>query len=305
MDPQELFELTPAAEGLPAGLVLVCALDGFLDAGAGVRLTREHLRAVGGPRTVASFDVDPLLDYRARRPVMTFARDHWASCEVPTLELQVLADAEGAPYLLLAGPEPDTQWERFTAAISLLVERLGVRLVVGLDSIPMGVPHTRPVGVTAHASRRELVAAYPAWFEDVTVPGSIGHVLEFRLAQSGLDTAGFAVHVPQYLAQAEYPSAAVRLVQALQDLTKLSLPTDALEQSAREVRTRIDAEVEGSTEVSAVVSRLEQQYDAFLAARRGDTPLAADVADLPSGDELGAELERFLAEQARRDRPES
>lgn len=296
LDPTGLFTVEPDVGDLGSP-VLVQALDGFVDAGGARRLARDHL--VGSSpeaRVVATFDVDQLHDYRARRPLMLFVEDHWETYDAPSLTLTALRDATGTPYLLLAGPEPDVQWERFAAAVRILVERLGVRLYAGLNAIPMAVPHTRPAGVTAHASRRELIAGFDPWIGTVQVPGAAGHLLEYRLGEAGYDAAGFAVHVPHYVAQAEYPAAAEALVQSVARVSGLVLPTDALGRAADETRRLIDEQVVESADVQAVVRALEEQYDAFVAGRGGLLP---DGTPLPTGDELGAELERFLAERNR------
>ena len=180
-------------------------LDGFVDAGSAVRLARTALLAGDAP-VVARFDVDQLHDYRARRPVMRFAVDHWSDYDAPELVVHLLHDQDETPYLLLAGPEPDTQWERFVAAVELLVDRLGIRLVIGLDAFPMSVPHTRPTPIIVHGSRRELFADYRAWLGQIMVPASAGHLLEYRLGAAGIDALGIAAPVPPYLSQVEYPS---------------------------------------------------------------------------------------------------
>lgn len=231
LDPQDLYEL---AADLPelGGPVLVQALDGFVDAGGAKRIAREHLLSVHGSRVVATFDVDALLDYRARRPAMTFAEDHWADYADPQLAIHLAHDVEGTAFLVLAGPEPDVQWEAFTTAVRTLVERLGVRTTVGMNAIPMAVPHTRPLGVIAHATRPETVAGYERWVGTVQVPSSAGHLLEYRLGQAGHDAAGFAVAVPHYLADAEYPAAALSLLGSVALLSGLTFSTDALESAA-------------------------------------------------------------------------
>lgn len=299
LDPRELFEVV---DDLPAldGPVLVQALDGFVDAGAAKRLAREHLLARGS-RVIARFDADQLHDYRARRPVMVFAEDHWESYADPEIAVHLVEDAAGTPFLLLAGPEPDAQWRRFVAAAQLLVEQLDVRLSVGLNAIPMAVPHTRPVGVIAHATRTGLVDTRDRWVGTVQVPGTAGHLLEHRLGQAGRDAAGFAVAVPHYLAETEYPAAAVVLLENLSRLTGLQLTTDELVSAALTTRETLDTQIADSPEVTAVVQALEQQYDAFQAGRERSL-LGQDGVNLPTADELGAELERFLAEQ-RRDNP--
>jgi hypothetical protein len=298
LDPESLFTLEADAGDLGRP-VLVQALDGFVDAGAARRIARDHLVGLSPrQRVVATFDADQLHDYRARRPAMLFVEDHWESYDTPSLTLTALEDATGTPYLLLSGPEPDVQWERFAAAVRLLVDRLGVRLYVGLNAIPMAVPHTRPAGVIAHGSRPEIIAGFDPWVASVQVPGAAGHLLEFRLGQAGLDACGFAVHVPHYVSQAEYPAAAEVLVQSIARVSGLVLPTEALGRSAEETRRLIDEQVADSTDVQAVVSALEQQYDAFVAGRGGLLP---DGRPLPTGDELGAELERFLAQQEKPD----
>ncbi len=293
-DPRELFELAPDRPPMDAP-VLVQALDGFLDAGSATRLARAHLLGALESTVVARFDHDQLHDYRARRPPMLFVEDHWESYEEPELAVHLLHDESGTAFLLLAGPEPDVQWERFVAAVELLVGELGVRLTVGLNAIPMSLPHTRPVGVIAHASRKELIEGYEPWIGTVTVPASAGHLLEYRLGQAGRDAVGFAAHVPHYVSQTEFPAAASALLREVGAVTGLVLPVSALDQAATEARTAIDAQVAQSEEVQAVVTALEEQYDSFVAGR-GRSLLSGD-AELPSADELGAELERFLAEQ--------
>lgn len=279
------------------GPVLIHALEGFSDAGHAVRLAAEHLKDSLDSELVASFAIDDLLDYRSRRPLMTFKIDHFTDYDDPQLNLYAVRDSVGTPFLLLAGMEPDLQWERFVTAVRLLAERLGVRRTVGLGAIPMAVPHTRPVTMTAHSNNRELIAGHQPWVGEVQVPSSASNLLEFRMAQHGHESVGFTVHVPHYLAQTDYPAAAEALLAQVATSASLQFPLQALTEAAAVVSTRIDEQVEASTDVAQVVDALEHQYDAFVAAQENRSLLARDE-DLPSGEELGAEFERFLAEQA-------
>ncbi|MGW4498340.1 proteasome assembly chaperone family protein [Micromonospora sp. NPDC004336] len=298
LDPHELYELTDELPDLGQP-VLIQALTGFVDAGSATRLAREQLLTSLESRPIARFDVDQLFDYRSRRPVMTFVEDRWESYDAPALELHLLRDDDETPFLLLTGPEPDLQWERFVAAVGALATRLDVRLTVGLNAIPMAVPHTRPAGVTAHATRRELIAGYEPWLQRVQVPGSVGHLLEFRLGELGRDALGFAAHVPHYVAQTEYPAAAEVLLASVSRSTGLLLPRDGLRSAADVVRLEIDRQVAQTDEAAQLVQALEEQYDAFARGRGERSLLAPEAGPLPTADELGAELERFLAEQTR------
>jgi hypothetical protein len=276
----------------------VQALDGFIDAGGARKLASDHLLETLESRVLVRFDHDQLFDYRARRPIMVFAKDHWESYDAPVLAIHLLTDLDGQHFLLLAGPEPDVQWERFALAVEQVCRLLGVRRSVGLNAIPMGLPHTRPVGVIAHATPPSLVEGYTPWIETVQVPASAGHLLELRLGEAGFEAMGFAVHVPHYVSQAAYPAAAAQLVREVAKAGSLRLPLDALDEAADETRRAIDEQVADSPEVKEVVHQLEVQYDAFVS---GQGRSLLDESQLPSADELGAELERFLAEQPPRD----
>lgn len=295
LDPQGLIEY---AEDLPEldAPVLIQALDGFVDAGAVRKLVREQMLA-SSDRILATFDVDQLIDYRSRRPAMVFERDHWSGYSEPRLALHLLHDDMGTPFLLLEGPEPDYQWERFLAAVQLVVERLDVRLTVGLNAIPMAVPHTRPVGVIAHATRSALIDDHPSWIDRVQVPGSAGNLLEYRLGQGGHDAIGFAVHVPHYLAQSEFPASAVALLESVTKSAGLVLPTGELRAAATRTAAEIDTQVADNDEVAEVVRALEQQYDAFVAGSGRSLLSDSSSEPLPSADELGEAFELFLAQQ--------
>jgi hypothetical protein len=308
LDPQGLIEYADDVPELDRP-VLIEALDGFVDAGSVRKLVREQLLA-GSDAILATFDVDQLIDYRSRRPPMVFERDHWSGYAEPRLAVHLLHDDIGTPFLLLEGPEPDYQWERFLAAVQLVIERFDVRLTVGLNAIPMAVPHTRPVGVIAHATSADLVADHPSWIDRVQVPGSAGNLLEYRLGQAGHEAIGFAVHVPHYVAQSEFPASAVALLESVTKAADLVLPSGELRAAATRTAAEIDAQVADNSEVAEVVQALEQQYDSFVAGA-GRSLLGESPAEpLPSADELGEAFELFLAQQPsgdgdERDEPDS
>lgn len=295
LEPENLYEVDSDVPDL-TGAVMLHHFDGFMDAGSAGAALVEQLLAAYENRVIARFDVDGLLDYRARRPPMTFVQDHWEDYQRPELVVRLLHDQVGTPFLLLTGPEPDFRWEAFVEAVRQLVDRWGVRLTIGVHGIPMGVPHTRPLGLTAHASRPELVSDYRPMFSRVQVPGNVSGLLELRLGESGHDAIGFAAHVPHYLVQSTYPAAALVLLEAVNQATGLVLPPGGLTESSRRADAEIARQVAESDQVAEVVAALEQQYDAFTSAKEEDN-LLLDPDNIPSADELGAELERFLAEQ--------
>ncbi|MED7953365.1 MULTISPECIES: PAC2 family protein [unclassified Streptomyces] len=309
-DPQALYELDQqgvaavaaaraALADTGAGLVLLHHFEGFMDAGEAGGQVVTHLLEAGEPQVVARFDHDRLVDYRARRPAMLFDREHWSSYEPPEILLQLVHDAAGSPFLLLTGPEPDVEWERFIAAVRELVERFDVRLSLDFHGIPMGVPHTRPVGLTPHGNRLDLAAGYPQWFEQAQVPGSAQALLEFRLAEAGHDVLGFAVHVPHYVARTAYPAAAVLILEAVQSATGLVLPGTQLREQVDGVYADIEDQLsQGDGDLRSAIRGMEGQYDA-VAGAEGRESLLAEPVDLPSADELGRRFEQFLAEHER------
>ncbi|MGV2921508.1 proteasome assembly chaperone family protein, partial [Streptomyces alfalfae] len=217
----------------------------------------------------------------------------------PQRQVGVGAGARGGAFLLLSGPEPDIEWERFAAAVKEIVERLGVRLAVNFHGIPMGVPHTRPVGLTPHGNRTDLVPGHRSPFDEAQVPGSAASLVEYRLLEAGHDVLGLAAHVPHYIARSAYPDAALTVLEAITAATGLVLPGAAhgLRTEAHRTQTEIDRQIqEGDEELVALVQGLEHQYDAAAGAQdRGN--MLAEPADIPSADEIGREFERFLAER--------
>ncbi|MEO5874801.1 MAG: PAC2 family protein [Streptosporangiaceae bacterium] len=295
MRPEDLYEFEGELPQL-ATPVLLHSLDGFMDAGSAGRLVRDHILDTLEHRVIARFDLDELIDYRARRPLMMYDEDHWESYEKPELVLHLVEDTVGVSFLLLEGPEPDRSWELFVKAVRSLIEKLDVRLSVAFHGIPMGVPHTRPVGLTAHGTKPELLTWPKSPFGRVQVPGSAAGLLELRLGEWDHDAVGFAVHVPHYLAQSNYPAAAVMALETVVNATGLAIPGDELREAAAETDKEIAEQVAGSEEVEKVVRALEQQYDAFAGVSDRES-LLAENTEMPTADELAAQFEQFLAEQ--------
>jgi PAC2 family len=286
-------------EGLGDGPVMVTALDGFLDAGSASALAVAHLLETSAGRVVASFEVDEFYDYRARRPPTSFITDHYSDYEAPRLVVRLMHDDLRAPYLLLTGPEPDVRWEAFAEAVRAVVEQFEVRLTVSVGSVPMAVPHTRPVQVTNHGTAKRLLVTENVWQGEIRIPSSAQSLLELRLGEWGHDATGFVAHIPHYVAQFGYPEAAAAMLRQVGAVTGLAWDTAALDAAAAERQAEISAQVADSDEVRAVVSGLEQQYDAFHNGGpnllEGDDGSLGDPAELPTGEELGAQFEQFLA----------
>ncbi|MDQ1122181.1 proteasome assembly chaperone family protein [Microbacterium trichothecenolyticum] len=289
-----LYDRAPSAPPVPSGLPLVMALTGFTDAGGAVSRLVEYFRNDLEPHALFVFDNDALLDYRARRPLITFDEDHLTDYRPARLELSLAHDSLGHPFLLLAGYEPDFLWEAFAETVLELSAALQVSSITWVHAIPMPVPHTRPIGTTVSGTRRDLAEAHSVWRPHTQVPSTAGHLLEYRFAEAGAKVAGFALLVPHYLGDTEYPAAALAGLDSLTVATGLVFSGEVLREENREFLGKVSEQVEGSEELTRMLEGLEERYDAYMAGSTQATPII-HTGDLPSADELAAELERFLA----------
>jgi proteasome assembly chaperone (PAC2) family protein len=268
--------------------VLVMGLDGWVDAGYATTTAVSTLLELAGHEVVATFDTDALLDHRSRRPVLRIANGRHGGLTWPELRVLALTGLEGRSLLLLVGPEPDLRWHEFSAEVVALCSRLGVELVVGLGAFPAPVPHTRPVRLTATASNDDLAGQVGFMPATIDVPAGAQAVLEVAFGEAGVPSLGIWARVPHYASGMPYPEAAAALLDELARLTGAHLRTDELHQAGRKARDQIQALIEASQEHSAMVRQLEAQHDA-------ETELAApQLTRLPTGDEIAAELEKYL-----------
>jgi proteasome assembly chaperone (PAC2) family protein len=268
--------------------LLVVTLEGWIDAGLGAAAALAALLGSMPTELVASFDADDLLDHRARRPVMRIIDGVNSALMWPEIQLRVGRSASGRDVLFLVGPEPDHKWRAFAMAVAELAGAFAVELVVGLGAFPAPAPHTRPARLVATATSAELASQVGYLPGAIDVPAGVQAALERQFAELGVPAVGLWARVPHYAAAMPYPEASAVLLEGLDRLTGVHVDTSDLREAAVGTRARLDELVANSEEHAALLGQLEAQVDA-----EGDRPLGT----IPSGDELAAELERYLREE--------
>ena len=268
--------------------VLVLGMDGWIDAGAGAGTAMAHLLSECPSELIATFNTDQFVDYRDRRPVVRIADGLVEAVTWPRIELRAGQDKAGRDILFLVGPEPDMAWRTFVAAVVGLAQELGVRLVVALGAFPLSVPHTRPVRLAATATSQELAEMIGVVRGAHTVPAGIHAVLQEGFGEAGLPAAGLWARVPLYAANMPFPAASAALVDGLAEFAGLRLDASELHAAAALASARIDELIASSEEHRDMVRQMEAAVDAE------EAPPPFDPSNLPTGDEIGAELERFL-----------
>jgi len=266
--------------------LLVMALEGWIDAGYGAATAMSTLVAGLDTQPVATFDADELLDHRARRPIMHLIDGVNSSLTWPAIELRSATDLAGHDLLLLSGAEPDHGWRAFSLAVIDLARQFGVRMVVGLGAYPAAVPHTRPTLLSCTANSEELAGRWPYLRGTLDVPAGVQAAIERVAADVDLPAIGLWAQVPHYTSAMAFPAAGLALVENLARVGGLELPTRDLAEEAGEARRRLDEIIAGNAEHAQMVQALESEADK-----------APSTTMLPSGDELAAELERYLREQ--------
>jgi proteasome assembly chaperone (PAC2) family protein len=259
--------------------VLVAAFDGWIDAAGASSAAVRHLAEDG--EIVASFDDDVLFDYRSRRPVLdvidgTLTRLMW-----PEMSLKRTRHG-GRDLLVLSGPEPDFHWRELGEQIMELAVRLGVTEWVSLGAIPAAVAHTRPVPVLATASSPGLLRPDEQQGPQglLRVPSAALSVIELAVSGAGVPAIGFYAQVPNYVG-GPYASATIALLEHLGRHIGVDLPLEHLPDDAVDQRGNLDSLVAAQPEAREYLERLEQTPD----------------EEVPSGDEIASEIERFLREQ--------
>lgn len=276
-----LYEFVDEPSGLRAP-VLVVAFDGWVDAGAAASTAAATIAA--GGRTIASFDSDALLDYRTRRPILDVVDGRPKHLAWQELEVS-LVDTHERDVVVIGGPEPDHRWKEFATSVLDLALRIGAIELVALGAIPAAVPHTRPVPLIASATPPDRLEPGDRAPEGLLrVPAAALSVVQMRFAEAGVPTVGFFAQIPHYVTAA-YSPAALAIVERVGRHVDIRFATDALATEARTQREQLEAIVDSRPEIKEHVERLESLV--------GDAGLAAG-GRIPSGDEIAAEVEKFL-----------
>ena len=276
------------------GLPMVALLTGFSDSGATVQQLSEHLFANLDNEVLIRFENDELLDYRSRRPILYFEKDHIDSYEPANLAIYLMRDEADQPFLLLEGYEPDMRWEGFAEAVVEIAQRYQISSFTWVHAIPFPIPHTRPTGITVSGNRRDMIDRFSEWKPQTQVPGNIVHLLEYRLTEAEFQVAGFVLLVPHYLADNEVPKSALSGLELITAATGLVFPSDDLRERATSFETKVNAQVQENAELSKLIQTLEQGYASGETAP-ARAPLGRPTAQPPSADQLADELEKYLA----------
>ena len=276
---------------------LVVMLNGWIDASGAAAAAMETLVEATDSEILITFDSDTFIDYRARRPVMELRAGVNTRVNWVTPELRVGRDREGTDVLLLVGPEPDSNWKFFATTVAELASQLGVRRMVGLGAYPYAAPHTRPVGVSITTPDANVADRLSLAKNTVDVPAGVESVLEHALFDRGTEVIGLWAQVPHYIASMAYPAASAALLTQLCDISGLKVDVSPLRREATIQRERLDQLIVNNEEHLAMLHQMEAMYDSQNGAvsDSGEAPLTP--GELPSMEELAAEVEQFLREQ--------
>ena len=268
---------------LPDDLVaptLVAAFDSWIDAGSASSTAAGQL--ADGGEVVVEFDGDALFDYRSRRPTLEIVDGRMAELTWPALTIRRRRIDE-RDLLVLSGAEPDFRWHEFAASVVEIARQLGVALWISLGAIPAAVPHTRSTYVLGSASEPGLLLGdvQPGPAGVLRVPSAAISVLEHAISAAGIPAVGYYAQVPHYIS-GPYPAAAVELLRAVGRHLGTEVPITELSDEAKELNSRLDAAAAMEETTRTYVQRLEAMVD---------------EERLPAGDDLIADIERFLRDR--------
>ncbi|HHW50733.1 MAG TPA: PAC2 family protein [Pseudoclavibacter sp.] len=300
----EIVTVFPDVKDVPDGLPLVVVLSGFSDAGQLAPQLDETISECGRDTLVAEFARDVLYDYRARRPVAHYDGTRTHQLDIPELQVSLVETEAGQQFLYLHGFEPDFRWESVAECLEELIIELQVSSVTAFHSIPMPVPHTRPIQSAVSGNRQDIQDEWGMWKPQTQIPASFVHMLEVRLHEASggeLPFSSFVTLVPHYLAEAEYPDVLAAALDRLESATGVTVPADSLEARRDSFDEKVSAQIRENSELESLVHGLELRYDEymenFVKAKAHDV----DLQNLPTADEIAAEFETFLASQAKKD----
>lgn len=286
--PSTLYSLT--GEPVSESPVLVVALDGWIDAGMAGSTALTCLLETIETRSYATFDAEQLIDQRARRPRLLVSDGMNEGVTWPEPTIRVGVDRLGSGLAVLSGHEPDFRWRGFAAAVTEVAVGMGTRLMVGFGGFPAAAPHTRPIRLASTATTAELAAQIGFVSGAIEVPAGIEAVLELELGRAGIPAIGLWARVPHYVSAMPFPAAAVALLDGLASLSGLVIDSEVLAEAAEAARTKVDELIGQSREHLAMVRQLERSVDEL----EGEPTAAFDGLEAMSGDEIAAELERYL-----------
>jgi proteasome assembly chaperone (PAC2) family protein len=266
--------------------VLVVSMEGWIDAGAAAATAAAHLLQAMPTQLIATFDGDELIDFRARRPSLKIVNGVDAELHWSAIQVHAATNRTGRSVVTLTGPEPDMRWHRFIAEVVSLASRLEVEMVIGLGAFPAPVPHTRPVRLVGTSTDQELAGRVGYLPASIEVPAGVQGALEVSFGEAGIPAVGLWARVPHYVSAMPYPAAAGALLDGLAQLADIELDTSGLHAAAATSHAQIEQLIAGSEEHAALVRQLETHLD--------QEQNLGGLGNLPSGDELAAELERFL-----------
>jgi hypothetical protein len=275
---------------------LIAVLTGWIDAGGAAKAAADAIEDDTTASPIAEFDDDVYVDYRARRPVMELREGLNSVLNWERITLTIGRDQTGHDVLLLTGPEPDMAWHRFTRTVADLAVTLGVRNFAHLGAYPFATPHTRPARISITSPSQDVLMRVPYLRSSIDVPAGVAAALEHAMHERGIPSIGIWAQVPHYIAAMTYPAASVALLDGLREATGLVIDAATLRGDVMIQGRRLDSLVAANAEHKAMIEQLEELYDSSAADERIDMRSTPTV-EIPSGDELAAEVEEFLRGQ--------
>ena len=274
--------------------VLVAMLSGWIDASGAAVSAMDHVIIETKAETLIEFDADMFMDYRARRPVMELRNGVNTQIVWSVPHIKVGKDSNGQDVLLLAGPEPDSQWQLFTRTVAALAKEMNVSKMIGMGAYPFGAPHTRPVGLTSTSPDADIAERLSFTKSTMDVPAGVEAVLEHAMHKVGIPAMAIWAQVPHYVSTMAYPLASAALIDMVCLESGLSIDSSALRKESGVQRERLDQLVKNNPEHAEMLGKLEEAYDALHGVTGSIT---TDEAPIPTVDEIAAEVEQFLRDQ--------
>lgn len=266
--------------------MLVVALAGLFDAGSVATGATTWLVRALNAEPLARIDAETFFDFHEARPRVELTPDGDRHVVWPDLVAHATSgDGTGRDLVILSGVEPHLRWRTFTELVRELATRSGVEMIVTLGANPAQTPHTRPPVVFGSSTNAELVARLGLSRPQYQGPTGVLGVLQAALDVTGPPAIAMRVGVPHYAMGEHDPKATMALLRHLEHVTGVSTAHGQLGPDVARWEERLSAAVADDPEARAYVSQLEALYD------------SQTEQQVPSGDDLAEELERFLREQ--------